>query len=86
MVKVVSVTKKGQATIPKELREKFGLKRKILVVETEEGILFKPLPTPKEDFGSLKDLFQGKTSKEILKEARIQELNKEKRLMERYKK
>mgnify|MGYP001155986093 CR=1 FL=1 len=81
MARVVSVTKKGQATIPKELREKFGLKRRVLVIETEEGVLFKPLPTPREDFGSLKDLFHGKTSKEVLREARVQERGREKRLL-----
>ena len=29
MVEVVSVTKKGQATIPKRLREKYGIKNKV---------------------------------------------------------
>ena len=33
---VVSVTKKGQATIPKKLRTKYGIKDKVLVVEEEE--------------------------------------------------
>ena len=46
MTQIVSITSKGQATIPKELREKFGMKDKAIVVETEEGILFKPIPSP----------------------------------------
>jgi len=86
LIRVVSVTKKGQATIPKDLRDKFGMKDRIIVVETEEGILFKPLPTPEEEFGSLKDLFAGKASREILEEARAEDLAKEKGLLERLRK
>ena len=74
MVKVVSVTKKGQATIPKDLRDKLGVKDKAIVIEMEEGILFKPLPTPEEEFGSLKGLFRGKTSRKVLEEARTEDL------------
>ena len=82
MTRVVSVTKKGQATIPKDLREKFGVGDKVLVVETEEGILFKPLPRPEDEFGSLKELFEGKTAREILDEARAQDRMREKKLLE----
>lgn len=86
MVRVVSVTKKGKATIPKDLRDKFGVKDRIIVVETEEGILFKPLPTPEEEFGSLKDLFHGKTSKKVLEEARAEDPTREKKLFKRLEK
>jgi AbrB family looped-hinge helix DNA binding protein len=82
MTRVVSVTKKGQATIPKDLREKFGVGDRVLVVETEEGILFKPLPRPEDEFGSLKELFEGKTAREILDEARAQDRMREKKLLE----
>ncbi len=82
MTRVVSVTKKGQATIPKDLREKFGVGDKVLVIETEEGILFKPLPRPEDDFGSLRELFEGKTAREILDEARTQERMREEKLLE----
>ena len=82
MTKIVSVTKKGQATIPKDLREKFGVGDKVLVVETEEGILFKPLPKPEDDFGSLRGLFEEKTAREILDEARRQDRMREKQLLE----
>lgn len=81
MTKIVSVTKKGQATIPKDLREKFGVGDRVLVVETEEGILFKPLPRPEDDFGSLRELFEGKTAREILEEARTQDRMREKKLL-----
>jgi antitoxin PrlF len=82
MTKVVSVTKKGQATIPKDLREKFGVGDKVLVVETDEGILLKPLPKPEDEFGSLKELFKGKTARQILDEARTQDRIREKKLLE----
>ncbi len=40
----VVVTRKGQTTIPAELRRKYKIQRgtRLKVVETEEGILFKP--------------------------------------------
>jgi antitoxin PrlF len=82
MTRVVSVTKKGQATIPKDLREKFGVGDRVLVVETDEGILFKPLPRPEDEFGSLRELFEGKTAREILEESRAQDRMREKRLLE----
>ncbi|MEM2921750.1 MAG: AbrB/MazE/SpoVT family DNA-binding domain-containing protein [Candidatus Bathyarchaeia archaeon] len=81
MVEIVSVTKKGQATIPKSLREKYGIKSKVLVEEDEKGILLKPLPSPTEDFGSLKTIFKGKTSRELLQEARKEEFDREKELV-----
>ncbi|MEM2962509.1 MAG: AbrB/MazE/SpoVT family DNA-binding domain-containing protein [Candidatus Bathyarchaeia archaeon] len=77
---IVSVTKKGQATIPKWLREKYGIKRKVVIEESEGGIVLKPLPLPEEDFGSLKSVFKGKSSKELLEEARRIEAKKENEL------
>ncbi len=81
MTRVVSVTKKGQATIPKDLREKFKIGNKVLVMETDEGILFKPLPQPEDEFGSLRDLFEGRKVREILDEARARDLMREKELL-----
>jgi AbrB family looped-hinge helix DNA binding protein len=81
MTRVVSVTKKGQATIPKELREKFKVGDRVLVLETEEGILFKPLPRPVDEFGSLRELFEEETAREILDEARAQERRREEELL-----
>ena len=83
MVEVVSVTSKGQATIPKKLREKYGIKGRVLVIEGEEGIILKPVPTPEEDFGSLKDAFGGKSSRELLEEARREESLMDKERMKR---
>ena len=79
---VVSVTKKGQATIPKKLRKKYGITNKALLVEEDgKGILFKPLPSPSEEFGSLKHLFPGKTAREIIEEGRKEDYEREKRLL-----
>ena len=73
MTQIVSITSKGQATIPKELRDKFGMTDKALVMETKDGILFKPLPSPDTEMGSLKDLFGDSTVKALLEEARAHE-------------
>jgi AbrB family looped-hinge helix DNA binding protein len=44
MDKEVVVTRKGQTTIPSRLRVKYHIEKgtRLEVVETEEGILFKP--------------------------------------------
>ncbi|AIC15165.1 AbrB/MazE/SpoVT family DNA-binding domain-containing protein [Nitrososphaera viennensis] len=80
---VVTVTKKGQATIPKELRDKHKIGKKALAVDTEEGVLLKPVPDPLMEKGSLKELFKGKTSKELIEEARSEEAKREKKLLRR---
>ena len=79
MSQIVSITSKGQATIPKELREKYGMKDKAIVMETPEGILFKPLPSPSSEKGSLKTLLKDKTAKELVREAREHEERHEKK-------
>jgi len=83
MVQVVSVTKKGQATIPKKLRKKYGIKDKVIIEENENGIILKSLPSPNDDFGSLKIVFKGKTAQELLKEVRIEEFAKDKEWLKR---
>ena len=70
MTEIVSITQKGQATLPVEFRKKHGFGNRALVVDTPDRILFKLLPAPSDDAGSLKDLFQGKSSREVLAEAR----------------
>ncbi len=70
--KIVSITKKGQATLPIKMRRKHGLKRKVLVIDTKDGLLIKPAPVPEEEMGSLKGLFK-KSSKELLKESRSED-------------
>jgi AbrB family looped-hinge helix DNA binding protein len=46
MENIVKVTRNGQFTIPKRLREKFGIKEgdKLIVKAVEEGILFRKIP------------------------------------------
>jgi antitoxin PrlF len=78
LVEVVSVTKKGQATIPKRLRKKYGITDKVVFEEDTCGIVIKPLPSPNDDFGSLKALTKGKTARELVTEARKDETAQDK--------
>ena len=45
MRNIVKVTRRGQTTIPAEIRQKLGIKEgdKLLVEATEQGVLFKPI-------------------------------------------
>lgn len=47
---VIRVSKKGQATIPKNLRERFGIETpgKVLIHEEEGKIVVEPLPSVEE--------------------------------------
>ncbi len=81
--KIVTVTKKGQATIPKEMREKHGVGKKVLAVDVEEGILLKPVPTPSKERGSLRRLLGKKSAREILADARSEDLRRDRELIER---
>jgi antitoxin PrlF len=75
---VVTVTKKGQATIPKKMRERHGIGRKVLVTDTEDGILLKPMPSPSMERGSLRALLKGESSKQIMDEVRKEEESSDK--------
>jgi antitoxin PrlF len=86
LVEVSSVTKKGQATIPKRLRQKYGIKDKVIFEENECGIVLKPLPTISEEYGSLKGFFKGKTARQLLDESRKEEFAQEKELERRARK
>jgi antitoxin PrlF len=46
MQNVVKVTRRGQTTIPMEIRKKLGIKEgdELMVEATEQGLLFKPIP------------------------------------------
>jgi len=74
---IVTVTKKGQATIPIRLRRKHKIGRKVLVVDTEAGVLLKPVPDPVKDKGSLRKLFEGRSSLDLIEEARAVERQRE---------
>jgi len=77
--KIVTITKKGQATLPAELRRKHNLRKKAMVVDTEEGLLVKPLPTPEEEMGSLSDVFEEGVD-ELLAESRKPDAEREEEL------
>jgi len=80
---IVAVTKKGQATIPKDMRERHKVGERVLAVDTEEGILLKPLPKPSQERGSLKGVLGNRTARELLAEARSEDLRRDKELLER---
>ena len=84
MVQVISVTKKGQATIPKRLREKYGIKNKVISEENECGLFLKPVLSPEDLMGSLKTYVKGKTARQLLEEARKEEFAKENELMKHF--
>lgn len=68
---IVTVTSKGQATIPKKMREKHKIGRKALVVDTEDGVLFKPIVEPETERGSLRGILKNSTSTELINEGRV---------------
>ncbi len=70
MVEVVSVSGKGQVTIPQRLREKYGIRGKVVMEEGECGIVLRRLPLPSDDLGSLRAVFKVKTARELVEEAR----------------
>jgi hypothetical protein len=54
-----------------------------MFVETECGLVIKPFPSPDEEFGSLKAFVKGKTSRQLLEEARKGEFAKDAELRKR---
>lgn len=80
---VVKLTKKGQATIPKAFRDKFGFKDRALLVEAEEVVLLKPLPAIADECGSLRELFRGMSAKDLLDAARRDDRTRERELEQR---
>ena len=77
--KVVSVSSRGQATIPKEFREELGIDTpgRVKFVRTEEGdIVVRPIHSVTDLRGILKDKTddQGRTATERLQKKREAEL------------
>jgi bifunctional DNA-binding transcriptional regulator/antitoxin component of YhaV-PrlF toxin-antitoxin module len=81
--RVVAVTKKGQATIPKVMRDRHKVGERVLAVDVDEGILLKPLPKPSRDRGSLRQVLGKKSAQELLAEARSEDLRRERDFVER---
>ena len=74
--RVVRVSQKGQATIPKGLREKFGIETpgEVFVYEERGRIIIEPVPSPDELHG----IHAGEHERgEVLE--RVRELNDEER-------
>lgn len=71
---IIKVTTKGQATIPKPLREEFGITTpgRVVMDATEDGILIEPVPTPEEMAGELRELAakRDRSGVDILREGR----------------
>jgi len=65
MQKTVKITRKGQTTIPAEIREKLGIKEgdELAVEATEQEIIFKPIPRIENCAG----IFAGHVNVEELK-------------------
>jgi AbrB family looped-hinge helix DNA binding protein len=81
--RVIQVSQKGQATIPKPLREKFGIETPGEVFIYEEGnrIVVEPVPTLDELHGIHADEHE---SGEVLEKVREMRNEEERREEERY--
>ncbi|VVB86384.1 Uncharacterised protein [uncultured archaeon] len=79
--RIVGITSKGQATIPADMRKRYKLKKRALIVDTDKGLLLLPSPEPEDEMGSLKGLFN-KTADELLRDARKKDKMREKTLEE----
>jgi len=78
--KIVSLSRKGQATIPKELRDKHGIEPggKVRIRENEEGeIVIEPVPTLREFRGAATTESSGTS---ILEEERERDADRTRRL------
>jgi AbrB family looped-hinge helix DNA binding protein len=77
---VIRVSKKGQATIPKELRKRFGIDTpgKVLIHEEDGKVVVEPLPSAEE----MQGVHAGRYEKgEVLNH--LQEMNEEDKKLER---
>lgn len=77
---VVQVTSKGQATIPVDLRRRFGIPTpgRVRFVEEEGKLVVKPVRTPDEMRGSLRDrLPEGASLVDDLREERQRDFERE---------
>jgi AbrB family looped-hinge helix DNA binding protein len=78
--KIVSLSQKGQATIPKELRDKHGIEPggKVRIRENEAGdIVIEPVPTLREFRGAATSESRGTS---ILEEGRERDADRGRRL------
>jgi antitoxin PrlF len=85
---VVNVSKRGQATIPKEFRDELGIEApgRVKFVRTEEGdIVVKPIQSLTDLRGILSEKTDedGKTATQILHEERERDKQKDQEMMDR---
>lgn len=86
--RVVNVSKRGQATIPKEFRDELGIEApgRVKFVRTGEGdIVVKPIQSLTDLRGILKEKTdaEGKTATDLLREERERDEQKDREMMER---
>lgn len=83
--KVVRVSRKGQATIPKGLREKFGIETpgEVYVYEERGRIIIEPVPSPDELYGIHAGEHEPGEVLERVREARDEEKRREAERVER---
>lgn len=85
--RVVTVTKKGQATIPKSLREKHGISTpgRVKFVENEEGeITVRPVGSMDEFRGLERSGEEERPATEVLRESRESDKEETDELVDRF--
>lgn len=82
---VIRVSKKGQATIPKDLRERFGIETpgKVLIHEEEGKIVVEPLPSVEEMQGAHAGRYEKGEVLEQLREMKEEDMELEDERTER---
>ena len=82
---VVRVSQKGQATIPKGLREKFGIETpsEVFIYEAEGRIIIEPVPSPDELHGIHSGKHERGEVLERVRELKDEEKRKEEQRVER---
>ena len=85
--RIVTVTEKGQATIPKALREKHGISApgRVKFVETEAGeIVVRPVGSMREFRGLERSGGEERPATEILRESRERDQKETEALIDRF--
>jgi AbrB family looped-hinge helix DNA binding protein len=84
--KVVRVSPKGQATIPKELREKFGIETpgEVFVYQERGRIVIEPVPSPDELHGIHAGAHERGEISERVRELKAEEKRQEEERAERF--
>ena len=84
---IVSVTEKGQATIPKQFREKHGISApgRVKFVETEDGeIVVRPIGSMREFRGLKREDAEDRPATAVLRDERKRDKQQVDELVDRY--